>query len=107
MALEEATEAEIRTWVGTAAETSDLAARYERLRSVHAVALEVLRLRLADVLANPATFSIDGDYSQSWGENIRTLRSQVAQLELLVAAGSTAVAGTVTTGQLTRCDRGR
>lgn len=109
MALEAAIEAGIRNWVGTSVTGGDLEARYDRLGSVHKVALEVLRQRLADLLAAPSSFSIDGDYSQTTSvETLTTLRRQIGELEGLIAGDDPdALAGVVSTGSLVREGRGR
>lgn len=39
--------------------------------------LEVLETRLADLIRNPETFSVSGEYSQSTGQNIEALKADV------------------------------
>jgi hypothetical protein len=70
----------IRRWTGDAPDDADLNARYDRLQSLKAVATEVVEQRLANFLANPASFSVD-DYSQNSGENIRGMQKLLDALE--------------------------
>lgn len=42
------------------------------------VILEVLETRLADLIRNPASFNVSGEYSQSTVENIKALKEQIA-----------------------------
>lgn len=95
----------IRSHVGSTPNDADLTARWERLGTVEKVALEVLRGRLADLLAAPASLRVDGDYSESWGKNIDALRVKVRELEAAVASGGTP--GAVHVAHLTRAGRSR
>lgn len=61
-------------------------------------ALSILRTRLADMLAAPAVWSVQGDYSEDRRANLDHLRSQIVGLEAEAASGTR----TVTTGQLSR-----
>jgi hypothetical protein len=93
--------AEIRVWTGSTPDDTDLGVRYTRLGSVEAVALEVLRERLAGMLAEPARYSIDGDASWSYEKNIEALRESIKGLATSVAQSS-GTAGTLTVGRLVR-----
>lgn len=82
MALDAGVLADIRQWVGTRRPTdADLEVRYLRLGSVTAVALQVLRERLADMLIDAAKFDADGDASYDYSANLKLLESKVHQLE--------------------------
>lgn len=74
----------VRSNIGddTPPEDGDLDAIYDRVGTVAGVAAEVLRKRLADLLAGPASFSVDG-YSQNVGANINALMKQLAELDEL------------------------
>jgi hypothetical protein len=89
MAASAAELAEIRSYVGSAPDDDVLNEAWDRLLSVNAVALEVLRKRLADFQASPGSLSVAGDFSQSTDVNMRLLADQVADLEAAVASGST------------------
>lgn len=100
--------AAIRAWCGSAPSNGDLTTRLERLGDTNAVALEVLRERRADLLRDPLTTNLVGDYSESLVENIKHLNEDIARLDDLVRqAGSDDGATSVTLGQLTRPDRAR
>lgn len=58
---------------------------YDRLGSVDAVALEVLRKRLREFEADPAKMSLDGIYTHDSTENIKSLSAAVAALEARLA----------------------
>lgn len=97
----------IRSWVGDTPDDADLAARFARLGDAHTVALEVLRWRRANFVAEPLSESLSGDYRQDASANIAALDSSIRQLEDLVAASSSTSGGTVTMGSLVRLDRER
>jgi len=105
VALDPGVLAGIRAHVGTSPDDSDLEGRWDRHGSVEAVALEVLRGRLADMLAHPADLSVEGDYAERWAKNIDVLSKQVGALAAAVAAGATA--GAVSVTRLTRASRSR
>jgi len=75
----------VRSYIGddTPPEDADLDAAYDRLGSPAEVVAEVLRKRLADLLAGPATFAVEG-YSQNIGANIQALRSQLEYIEGII-----------------------
>lgn len=99
MALDAAVLAELRSWVGSDPDDDDLEERYTRLEaSVPATAIEVLRGRLADMIRSPAKFAADGDASYDYSTNLRFLKTQISELDGLVAGGSDAL----TVGLLTR-----
>jgi hypothetical protein len=80
----------IRSYIGakTPPSDNDLTASLDRLKTAEAVALEILRGRLADMLASPASVSLSGDWSQDASANIRALKDQVADLQDKVTATS-------------------
>ncbi|MFC9736218.1 hypothetical protein, partial [Streptomyces roseolus] len=61
---------------------ADLDTRYTRLGSSRAVALEVLRERLAALVHDqPSTLSVSGVVSLSFSENIKAIERQITALE--------------------------
>jgi hypothetical protein len=48
--------------------------------------LEVLETRLAELIRNPATFSVAGEYSQSTSENIKALKEQIESQRMWMAS---------------------
>jgi hypothetical protein len=86
--------------------------RYDRLGSLVAVADEVVRGRLADLLADGPGISIPGVFTeQGKADFIKALQAQSARLTGLLAAEAIALeasgAGRVGSGRLVRSDRGR
>lgn len=70
----------LRTKVGSAVDLAVLQESYDRLGSLDAVAREILETRLADLLADPASFAIPGEYSQDTRTNIENLQKTLASL---------------------------
>lgn len=107
MALTAAQLASVRAHIGTGQPPTDddLEAAFERLGTPEAVALEVIRGRLADMRARPAVLRVDGDHSEDWTKNLDLLTKQEASLAAAadVAAGS----GSVQVARLTRAGRSR
>ena len=99
--MEDRVLAEIRVWTGSTPDDTELAARYQRLGTVEATALEVLRERLAQMLAEPARYSIDGDASWSYEKNIEALRESVSSLASAVATAN-GTGSTLTVGRMVR-----
>lgn len=85
--MDTATRAWLIAQLGTATDLTDLTARYTRLGTARAVALEVLNQRLADLRAQAATVNLSGAVSVSFAENIKAYERQIALLE---AGGSPA-----------------
>lgn len=81
---------ELRSHIGTATPPTDdeLDEMYERLGSVTAVAYEVTRQRLANLVNEPAQFSVPGEYSQNVGENIKALQAKLSELGSAVPVDS-------------------
>lgn len=75
----------IRAWLldqlGPTTDLTDLEARYTRLGSARAVALGVLRSRLATLLQQPGTVNVSGAVAVGFGENIKAYERQIAALE--------------------------
>ena len=101
--------AEIRTWVPwsppTDAALDDAADRLSN--SIYQVAREFLRARLMELVADPASFSIPGDYSQNTGENMRVLGERIKELDALVDAETAGTDGEMSSGYLCRDDPSR
>jgi hypothetical protein len=78
-------DAAVTAWLlaqlGETTPTADLAARYARLGTARAVALEVLRGRLAAFLQQPATVNVSSVVGVGFAENIKALERQIAGLE--------------------------
>lgn len=70
-----------RSWLlaqlGPEADTADLERRFFRLRSVRAVALEVLGERRAKLLGDPLKVSVDGVVTMDLQENLRGIERQI------------------------------
>jgi hypothetical protein len=81
MALTPAVTAWLKGELGTTVDLADLEARYTRLGTARAVALEVLRERLAALRAQPSTVNVSGVVSVAFTENIRAYERQIAALE--------------------------
>lgn len=93
----------VRDEIGTADPPSDadLDTSFDELQMREAVALRVLKRRRADLLANPASFSISGVLSQDASANLRSLEAQIAPLQAAVDSvlGGLNVAGSVVAGR--------
>ncbi len=98
----------IRSWCGSSVGDPDsdvfgqpdLVARMDRLGSAEAVALEVLRQRRADVLADPVSFSLAGDVAEDSAVNVAGLDAAIRQLEGIV--GDRGGRGAVSVGRMVR-----
>ncbi|MEW2267809.1 hypothetical protein [Streptomyces sp. NPDC047868] len=78
-------DAAVKAWLlaqlGEDTSITDLEIRYTRLGTGRAVALEVLRGRLAAFLKNPATVNVSSVIGVGYAENIKALERQIALLE--------------------------
>lgn len=83
----------------------ELDARFDTLGSWEAVALEAVRKRRSQLLDNPSSFSVGGEYSESWSANIEALTKMMNELEAMVPAG-TAGGNAFGVAKLVRADRG-
>ncbi|MEU4916875.1 MULTISPECIES: hypothetical protein [Streptomyces] len=74
----------VRAWLigqlGPNSDPADLDARYTRLGTARAVALEVLSERHAALLAQPATVNVSAVVSISTAENIKALERKITEL---------------------------
>ncbi|MGW4599250.1 hypothetical protein ACWEOA_28725 [Streptomyces sp. NPDC004457] len=72
-----------RSWLlgqlGPDTDPADLERRFFRLRSVRAVALEVLGERRAKLLADPLKVTVDGVVTMDLQENLRGIERQIEQ----------------------------
>ncbi|MFE0190707.1 hypothetical protein [Streptomyces sp. NPDC058989] len=73
-----------RSWLlaqlGPDTDPADLERRFFRLRSVRAVALEVLGERRAKLLADPLKVTVDGVVTMDLQENLRGIERQIEQV---------------------------
>ena len=78
-------DAAVQAWLisqlGTATDRTDLAARYTRLGTARAVALEILRERLADLRAQPTSVSVSSVVLVNYTANLAAYERQIASLE--------------------------
>lgn len=81
MALDTAVQAWLLAQLGETTSTSDLETRYLRLGTARAVALEVLRGRLAALIQQPSTVNVSGVVGVGFTENIKALERQITALE--------------------------
>lgn len=92
MALTAAQEAYFRSKLGTSADMVDLEARLTRLGGDEAAAaLEALDQRIADLLAEPASFSVPGEYSEDRSANIRALAASADSIRADLPGGGQVV----------------
>lgn len=75
----------VRAWLlaelGKNTDVADLEQRYARLGAARAVALEVVRERLAALRAQPSTVNVSSVVAVSYTENIKSYERQIAALE--------------------------
>jgi hypothetical protein len=81
MALTATVQAWLLAQLGPATPLADLEARYTRLGTARAVALEVLYERLAALLAQPANLNVSSVVSLGTAENIKAYERKIALLE--------------------------
>lgn len=80
MTLTEAEYAYLRSELGEA-NRADLNTRYQRLDSLEAVAIEVLRERRAALISDPLAVSVQGIATVNSAENVKALERQIADLQ--------------------------
>lgn len=80
MSLADAEYAYLRSELGEA-DRADLEARYQRLGSLHAVAVEVLRERKAALVSDPLSITVQGVATVNNAENVKALERQIGDLE--------------------------
>ncbi|MFE1452003.1 hypothetical protein [Streptomyces olivaceoviridis] len=75
----------VRAWLlaelGTDTNVTDLTTRYTRLGSARAVALEVLRERLAAMRAQPTSVTVTNVVAVNFTANLAAYERQIARLE--------------------------
>lgn len=81
MELTPAVQAWLLSVLGTNTDLTDLETRYTRLGTARAVALEILRQRLADLRAQPSTVNVSSVVGISYVENIKSYERQIEALE--------------------------
>lgn len=81
----------LRTKVGSAVDLAVLQESFDRLGDLDAVAREILETRLADLLADPASFTVVGEYSQDVSANIKSIQETLGSLGGVSDLGSGAV----------------
>lgn len=88
MALASSEMSVVRSWVGDKPTDDELEERFERLGTVEDTIRETLRAQLSSMLSNPASLSTPSGLSVSFGENIRTLKARLEELNDQAPAGS-------------------
>ncbi|MFF2731783.1 hypothetical protein ACFVS9_28230 [Streptomyces sp. NPDC058008] len=77
-------DAAVQTWLldelGKDTDLADLEQRYTQLRSARAVAISVVRSRLAALRGQPSTVNVSGVVSVSYTESIKAYERQLAAL---------------------------
>ncbi|CAM5722308.1 MULTISPECIES: hypothetical protein [Streptomyces] len=79
--MDAATRAWLLAQLGTATDLADLDQRYTRLGAARAVALEILRERLADLIAQPSVIGVSSVVNLNTTANIAALERQITRLE--------------------------
>jgi hypothetical protein len=74
--------AEVRDWVGSTPDDGEVGDTFDALGSVRDTIRRILRRRRADLIANPAQFSVPGEYSQNTGDNLKYLDALIASLDV-------------------------
>jgi hypothetical protein len=99
----------LRSHIGSADPPSDvtLNASFDRLGSVEAVALEVLRGRLADMTSGPGQLSVAGHVSYDSRKSIDALAGKIADLETGETTDDNVIPGVLGVVHLVRQDRSR
>lgn len=98
----------LREWVPWSPPTdAEVSARFDTLGSWQSVALGYTRRRLSEMLANPSSFSVGGEYSESWTGNISALSANVKLLEGMIPMDESAPGAGFSSAQLVRPGRSR
>ncbi|MGR3937027.1 hypothetical protein [Streptomyces sp. BRA346] len=85
MSLNDAEYSYLRSELGEADRT-DLDARYQRLGSLQAVAVEVLRERRAALVSDPLAITLQGVATVNNAENVKALERQIQDLLFVPAS---------------------
>lgn len=80
MNLTDAEYAYLRSQLGEA-DRADLDTRYQRLDSLQAVAIEVLRERKAALVSDPLAVTVQGVATVNNAENVKAIERQIAEIE--------------------------
>lgn len=78
--MDTAVQAWLLAELGKDTDVADLEQRYQRLGSGRAVAIEVVRERLAELRGQPSTVNVTGVVSVSYTESIKAYERQLAAL---------------------------
>jgi hypothetical protein len=70
----------MRRWVGRRPDDAALQDGYDRLGSLTETVREVLQTRRADLIADPASYSVPGEYSQDTRANLEAIDRLLAEL---------------------------
>lgn len=84
--------------LGLPLDETDVQTRYDRLGTVTGTALEVVRERLATMLAKSASVTLTGVMSRDNSTNIRALQEQVGRLTVALRAEEAAAGAEDTSG---------
>ncbi|MEU1701185.1 hypothetical protein [Streptomyces pseudogriseolus] len=98
MNLTDAEYAYLRSQLGEADRT-DLDTRYQRLDSLQAIAIEVLRERKAALVSDPLAVTVQGVATVNNAENVKAIERQIAEIE---TSARDATPGAVTPVRLVR-----
>jgi hypothetical protein len=79
--VDTAVQAWLFSQLGRGTDLADLQLRYTRLGTARAVALEVVRERLSELLSSPGSVSVPGVVSINVAANIAAYERQIASLE--------------------------
>lgn len=79
--FDESQVAQLQAELGTSLDYDDLTARYERLADLDQVVVEVLRIRLADAIDKPTSFTIPGQYSEDRSKSLQALQDRLRVLD--------------------------
>lgn len=90
MMLTDAEYAYLRSELGEA-DRGELDARYIRLGSTEAVAVEVLRERKAALVADPLAVTVQGVATVNTSENVKAIERQIAALQIQNGPGAQAL----------------
>ena len=99
MAITDEDLAYVRTFVTWDPPTDDtLSERFDALGSRESVAEWFVRERLSRMIDDPESFSIPGDYQESWGANIIALRESLKVIGATVPGAAFGVTRAVRVG---------
>lgn len=79
--MDDATRRWLLAQLGTTTDAADLYDRYTRLHSARAAAIEILRERLAALLAQPLRVTVSGVVTVDNSANVTALRAQIDALD--------------------------